>query len=178
MYGKTPIEQGREREDYEDVEEDDEDIDSLVNNMKNDQNVRSTFADLGLGVNILTLMFTGFLFGYFAGSQLVPSSKIAPAAFGLVGLIIALGIEATLVMLRESQMDAQDSTAARKIRRKAKSVQQQVRLDQIHESMKAAMVKMEEWKENSAISDNTSPDDDHHTIFTGTQIRQRKKVKR
>lgn len=172
MYGKAPIEHGREREDYEDDEELDDDIDMQAQSLKFDQNIRSTLNDLGLGVNILTLMFTGFLLGYFAATQLFPESKIAPAALGLGGLIVALGIEATLVLLRESKLDSIESSTTKRTKRKHASAQ---RLERIHESMRTTMLQMEEWKKTNEEHEPTlTTQDDATSKSIAAGIRRRK----
>jgi hypothetical protein len=62
--------------------------------------------ELGHGVNILTLMGTGFAVFYYAGTMLFPHSPLGPILMGLVGLIGALLMEVSLLLIREGKRES------------------------------------------------------------------------
>jgi hypothetical protein len=69
----------------------------------------SASRDLGHGINILTLMVTGFIVFYYVGSNLFPHNHIWPVLCGLVGLIGALMVEVSLFLVREQKASLEET---------------------------------------------------------------------
>jgi hypothetical protein len=68
-------------------------------------NVASMFGtatrDLAFGVNVLAVMFTGFVVFFYAGMSLFPHNRTAHAVCGLAGFVAAMMLEATLFIVRD-----------------------------------------------------------------------------
>ena len=71
--------------------------------------VASASRELGHGLNILTLMVTGFAVFYYAGTMVGDrQSTVVPVIFGLVGLVGAMMVEMVLLMIRERRRETMD----------------------------------------------------------------------
>ena len=66
--------------------------------------VGNTLTEVGMGINIIALMATGFVVFYYGGRQYFgPHDQLAPVLCGLFGLIAAMMLEIILFMLRYQQ---------------------------------------------------------------------------
>jgi uncharacterized membrane protein len=72
-------------------------------------NYASAQRDIGHGVNILTLMITGFVVFYYVGNSLFPHNNVFAVMTGLIGLIGALMLEVCLFLVREQKKDRQEA---------------------------------------------------------------------
>jgi len=75
--------------------------------MSRDESFGSSYAsasrELGQGLNVLTLMATGFVVFYYIGSNFFSGNKVMPAMCGLLGLVGALLLEVCLFVVREQK---------------------------------------------------------------------------
>jgi len=81
----------------------------------------SASRDVGHGINILTLMVTGFIVFYYAGTNLFPHNQIFAVLTGLVGLVGAMMVEVCLFLVREQKTEmgeAQQVKLAREQKKK------------------------------------------------------------
>ena len=139
--------------------------------------------EMGEGINILTLMVTGFVVGYYGAGMLWQHSKIAPVAGGLVGLVGAMMLEVTLLMLREQH--GEELVAKRKQELKAKS-ERRVALQRIKDKEAAMQRHMEEMAQQreelqstegqaEAVDEATvATEDDGTGVGAATSIRKRR----
>lgn len=109
------------------------------------ETVRSTTAEMGLGLNILTLMFTGFVVFYYIGTMISdsPSNTVLPVMMGLVGVIGALLMEVILVLLRERRQDILKEKADKEIEQKRKAKLAQWRVQEKRKKMREQLKEME-----------------------------------
>jgi uncharacterized membrane protein YuzA (DUF378 family) len=70
------------------------------------EGMRSLALDLGVGLNMIALMATGFFVFYLLGQRLGGGSKLVPVVSGLVGLVGAMLVETILFMIREEKAAA------------------------------------------------------------------------
>jgi hypothetical protein len=134
---------------------------------------KSASREMGVGINILTLMFTGFVVFWYAGQQMFryhPTyDKIGPVFCGLVGLIGALLLEVTLFMLRESKAEIKQKQSTRSHQQllvQRQQIEQQRRLDKRHKqldelqkSMEVEKQKQQHQQENIASQNSQATSD-------------------
>jgi uncharacterized membrane protein len=65
--------------------------------------------DIGHGINVLTLMATGFIVFYYVGTSLFPHNQVFAILTGLLGLIAALMLEVCLFLVREQKKELVES---------------------------------------------------------------------
>lgn len=70
-------------------------------------------ADIGLGVHVLALMFTGFFVMFYVASQAY-DGLLVPCAAGLAGMLGAMVVETVLHILREEKRAAIDKQKHRR----------------------------------------------------------------
>lgn len=75
--------------------------------------VKGASRDIGHGLNILTLMATGFIVFYYAGSNLFPHNPMLAVFCGMGGLVGALMLEVTLFLVREQKSDIEAANHAK-----------------------------------------------------------------
>lgn len=78
---------------------------SAANDLKMSGSIAEASKEIGVGVNMIVMMITGFAICYYIGLQLFPHSQLLPIATGTVGLIAALMMEVTLFIIRDAQAD-------------------------------------------------------------------------
>jgi len=142
--------------------------------------------EMGEGVNILTLMVTGFVVGYYGAGMVWPHSKLAPVVGGLIGLVGALLMEVTLLMLREQRGEEMASKQRQAVRLRD---EQRVALKRIKDKEAAMQRHMEEMAlhqqqvptaEGGAAVDAADADaatteaDDGAGVGSATSLRKRK----
>lgn len=67
--------------------------------------VKAASRDIGHGINIISLMITGFVVFYYIGSNLFPHNHIFAVLCGLLGLVGALMVEVCLFLVREQKQE-------------------------------------------------------------------------
>ena len=108
--------------------------------------------EMGEGINILTLMVTGFVVGYYGAGMAWQHSKLAPVVGGLVGLVAALLMEVTLLMLRERRGEEMQSRRRHEQRLKE---EQRVGLKRIKDKEAAMQRHMEEMAQHQQQAQTT-----------------------
>ena len=142
--------------------------------------------EMGEGINILTLMLTGFVVGYYGAGMLFQHSKIAPVAGGLVGLVGAMLVEVTLLMLRERRGEEMQTRRRQELRLKD---EQRVAVQRIKDKEAAMQRHMEEMaqQQQKALSEDGETiaaaadvettdkiEDDGAGVGAATSLRKRK----
>lgn len=69
--------------------------------------------DLSVGLNVILVMFTGFMVFYYAGNMLFPHNKVYATGLGAIGLIAALLLETFVLLLRDRKELAMDERRER-----------------------------------------------------------------
>lgn len=77
-----------------------------VDSAQEPEGMRSLALDLGVGLNMIALMATGFFVFYLLGQRLGGGNKLVPVVSGLVGLVGAMLVETILFMIREEKAAA------------------------------------------------------------------------
>lgn len=78
----------------------------------------STYKDqLGFGLHVVLIMFTGYLLGYAAFRALFSHSPAMSAAGGILGLVGGMLVEAFLFIIRTSNQDLQPRSSTLKIKK-------------------------------------------------------------
>jgi len=70
-----------------------------------DAEFSSLSKELGVGLNIIVLMATGFIVFWYVGKSIYKDDTVKPVFLGLIGLIGALLIETVLLIIREQKKD-------------------------------------------------------------------------
>ena len=106
------------------------------------EGVASASRDLGEGLNILTLMVTGFAVFYYAGVQVGGGGKVVPVVCGLVGLVGALMVEVALLMLRERRGKKAEDVGRQERMEREREREAKRRMRKKEEEMKRLMEEM------------------------------------
>ncbi|VFQ98872.1 unnamed protein product [Cuscuta campestris] len=74
----------------------------------------SSYKDqLGFGLHVVLIMFTGFLVGYAAFTALFSHSPVMSAAGGILGLVVGMLVETLLFIVRTSSLDGRSKTISK-----------------------------------------------------------------
>ncbi|KAI9176871.1 hypothetical protein LWI28_008066 [Acer negundo] len=78
----------------------------------------SSYKDqLGFGLHVVVIMFTGYLVGYATFRALFSHSPIMSAAGGILGLVCGMLVETFLFIIRSSSWDARSPSPASKLKK-------------------------------------------------------------
>jgi uncharacterized membrane protein len=83
--------------------------------------------DIGHGINVLTLMATGFIVFYYVGTSLFPHNQVFAILTGLLGLIAALMLEVCLFLVREQKKELVESAQEKMARAEKARVREHTR---------------------------------------------------
>ena len=99
--------------------------------------------DMGAGLNILTLMVTGFAVFYYAGTMVGGGGQLVPVVSGLIGMVGAMMVEVVLLMIRERKGQSAGEVARneRKERERERDAQRRLRVKE--EEMRRLMTEMQ-----------------------------------
>lgn len=99
-----------ERSEYEELVKD-------ITPRKNTNEPFSSYKDqLGFGLHVVAIMFTGYLVGYFAFRALFGQSPVMNVAGGIFGLVCGMLLETLLFIIRTSDI-MQSSSSTSKLKK-------------------------------------------------------------
>ncbi|GLJ16582.1 hypothetical protein SUGI_0283960 [Cryptomeria japonica] len=90
--------------------------DALVKDitLKEDKEYFSSYKDqLGFGLHVIAIMFTGYLVGYMAFRALFGNNSVMNAAGGILGLVSGMLLETVLFVVRSSKYEVSSASGAR-----------------------------------------------------------------
>ena len=147
---------------------------------------KSIGREMGEGINILTLMVTGFVVFYYGASMVWQHSKLAPVVGGLVGLVGALLLEVTLLMLRERRGEEMQSKRRQELRLKDEQRVAAKRIRDKEAAMQRHMEEMAQQQQTQAaegeeaavaaapVESSPRAEDDGTGVSAATSLRKRK----
>jgi len=75
---------------------------------------QGTMKDISIGVNIILIMITGFVVFYYVGGMLFPHNLTMKMAIAAFGLVAALLLEVTMLLIRDKQESMINEREAKK----------------------------------------------------------------
>lgn len=101
----TKLEEMAERKAYAELVKD------ITPRMNTDEPFSSYKDQIGFGLHVVLIMFTGYLVGYAAFRALFGHSPAMSAAGGILGLVFGMLVETFLFIIRTSNPDPRSSTS-------------------------------------------------------------------
>jgi len=117
---------------------------------------RDASRDIGHGVNVLTLMATGFIVFYYAGTGLFPHNQVLAVLCGMGGLVAALMMEVCLFLVREQKKELAETQQHKMLRVERRRVAEHARKAQAETNMelkrREMMLREQQGKEGAGTS--------------------------